>query len=108
MDGITTDTAVKCRLAGHLDYKAVMTIDENIYGGRDYLPELYHDFLHRHDTLMAVVELHGTIVSMVKLESDWLQRGLCLFWSESFYFLGNNCRPMIFFLALLLFYYTPM
>ena len=63
MDRVTrpTDIAVKCRLAGHSDYKAVMAIGNNLYDGRDYLPDLCHEFLHRHDILMGVVELHGNI-----------------------------------------------
>ena len=69
MDRVTADIGVKCRLAGHSDYKAVMAIDENIYGGKDYLLELYHDFLHRNDTLMGVVELNETIVSDMNMQS---------------------------------------
>ena len=69
MDGVTADNEVKCRLAGHSDYEAVMAIDDNIYGGKDYLLELYHDFLHRHDTLMGVVELNETIVSDMIMQS---------------------------------------
>ena len=51
------------RLAGHGDYEAVMDINRDVYGGFDYLPCLYHTFLHDKGVIMMLAEVKGKVVS---------------------------------------------
>ena len=62
-----SESDLKCRLATHRDYSQVMSIDDNIYGGYDYLAHLYHSYLEKKSLICSVGELNGKIVSGVRL-----------------------------------------
>ena len=54
---------VEVREARFEDYQAVMDISLDIYNGRDYLPKMYHVFLHDKNSNCFVILLNGRIVS---------------------------------------------
>ena len=54
---------VVVRAAGPSDYDAVMAVSDNIYDGMDYLPVLYHTFIHDPNSHMFVAEVNGKVVS---------------------------------------------
>ena len=54
---------VEVREARFEDYQAVMDISHDIYNGRDYLPKMYHVFLHDKNSNCFVILLNGRIVS---------------------------------------------
>ena len=60
-----SENNLKYRLATHGDYSQVMSIDNNIYGGYDYLAHLYHSYLEKESLICSVGELNGKIVSGV-------------------------------------------
>ena len=49
-----SESSLKCRLATHGDYNQVMSIDNNIYGGYDYLAHLYHSYLEKENLICNV------------------------------------------------------
>ena len=48
------------------DKIAVLSIRENVYGGRDYLPEYYDDFMTSHNVTPFVLCHQERIVSMLR------------------------------------------
>ena len=56
---------VEVREACFADYQAVMDISHDIYNGRDYLPKMYHVFLHDKNSNCFVILLNGRIVSIL-------------------------------------------
>ena len=54
---------VEVREARFEDYQAVMDISLDIYNGRDYLPKMFHVFLHDKNSNCFVIILNGRIVS---------------------------------------------
>ena len=55
---------VRFRLATHADYRAVIDINTEIYGGHDYLPILYHTLLRDKNVTMMLAEVNGKVVSL--------------------------------------------
>ena len=53
---------VVVRRATPADYQAVIDIDDNVYDGLDYMPTMYHQFLHSRHHLMLVVVDSGKVV----------------------------------------------
>ena len=45
------------------DYEAVLAINNNVYDGRDYIPDRYHRFLKDPSKYAYVAEKDGKIVS---------------------------------------------
>ena len=41
---------------GHVDYEALMDINRFVYSGLDYLPAMYHSFLHNPNSRMFGVK----------------------------------------------------
>ena len=58
-------TGVTVRLATSSDYDDVMAIDPNMYGGMDYLPVKYMNYIRDPNRLMVVWEKDGQIVSVL-------------------------------------------
>jgi hypothetical protein len=58
------DLNLKFRPATDDDYGAVMDINGNVYRGRDYLPALYHEFIHTPTMYSYVAECEHKIVSI--------------------------------------------
>ena len=55
---------VRFRLATHADYRAVIDINTDIFGGHDYLPILYHTLLRDKNVTMMLAEVNGRVVSL--------------------------------------------
>ena len=55
---------VSFRLATHADYRAVIDINTDIFGGHDYLPILYHTLLRDKNVTMMLAEVNGKVVSL--------------------------------------------
>ena len=53
------------RRATPSDYQAVIDIDDNVYNGLDYMPLMFHQFLHSKHHVMLVIEYVGKIVSKI-------------------------------------------
>ena len=54
-----SENNLKCRLATHGEYSQIMSIDDNIYGGYDYLAHLYHSYLEKESLICSVGELNS-------------------------------------------------
>ena len=55
---------VHVRRARPEDYRAVISTHDFVYDGGDYLPVMYHVYLHRKEADCYVLELDGKIVSV--------------------------------------------
>lgn len=69
-----------CRPALPMDTAAVMELTKNVWGGHDYVPYVWADWLADPAGLLAVVELGGVVVGLGKLsalgEGEWWLEGL--------------------------------
>ena len=57
MDNVTV------REATFSDYEAVMEISRGVFRGHDYLPSMYHIYMHDKNANAFVITLNDTIVS---------------------------------------------
>ena len=64
-EGTFRNTPFIVRLATHQDYDDVVKIDENVYGGADYLPWTYHATIDERTAHCFIAELDGKVVSIV-------------------------------------------
>ena len=55
---------LECRRASVADYLRIMSIDDNIYNGRDYLPTLFFKFLANPRRFLYVGQIDEEIVSV--------------------------------------------
>ena len=49
---MTTSSEYSVVDVGHKDYEAVMDINRSVYSGLDYLPAMFHSFLHNPNVRM--------------------------------------------------------
>ena len=56
---------LRMRRATLTDYDDVMQIDEDIYGGTDYLPSTYHEMVDEPTAHCFIAELDGKVVSII-------------------------------------------
>ena len=54
--------SVACRPATETDYKGVIDINENIYGGEDYIPSMYFEYLKDPERHLFLAEFNGKVV----------------------------------------------
>ena len=59
---------VVVRRATPADYQAVIDIDDNVYDGLDYVPTMYHQFLHSRHQLMLVIVDSGKVVGSMLIQ----------------------------------------
>ena len=53
------------RYARIADYQHVMNINDNVYEGTDYLPELYHHYLNDAKSVAYVLEIDNDVVCIL-------------------------------------------
>ena len=64
-EGCFQSRTLVVRWATHEDYDDVMKIEQNGYGGGDYLPSSYHLMVDEPTAHCFIAELDGKVVSMM-------------------------------------------
>ena len=60
-------TEIKFRAASVNDYEDILRIHDNVYGGLDYIPSLYHQFLNKEDVRIMLALINEKVVRILIL-----------------------------------------
>ena len=58
---------IKFRAASENDYEDILRIHDNVYGGLDYIPSLYHQFLNKEDVRIMLALINEKVVRILIL-----------------------------------------
>ena len=64
MEVIAEDGILVVRYATEDDYEAVLAINQNVYGGLDYVPAMYKSFITDPNTRAFILEINRIVVSL--------------------------------------------
>lgn len=56
------DDTISLRVANRQDIQAILEVSKGIYGGKDYLPHVIHQWFKAQDKYMFVAELQGKVI----------------------------------------------